>query len=217
MTNFLLKRKLILIGGGGHAKVAWELAVACGFEVAGYLANHKNATLEVNYLGPDSEISNFDPIQYNLVLGIGSVKSVLFRKEIFERFSEFGFEFQTLIHPSSFISPSALIENGVQVFPMSIVHSFAKIGANVILNTGSCIEHDAVVGAHSHISPRALILGGVEVGICSHIGANSTTLQGLKIGDMCTVGAGAVVTRSIENNLTVVGMPAKKVSNLEGI
>lgn len=43
------------------------------------------------------------------------------------------------------------------------------------------------------------------------IGANATVLPGLIIGSGATVGAGAVVTRDVEDNATVVGNPAKTI------
>ncbi len=46
------------------------------------------------------------------------------------------------------------------------------------------------------------------------IGANVTILPGVTIGRGSVVGAGAVVTKSIEPDSLVVGIPAKKVRSL---
>ena len=43
---------------------------------------------------------------------------------------------------------------------------------------------------------------------CS-IGANATILPGITVGENATVGAGAVVTRSVEDGVTVMGNPAR--------
>jgi acetyltransferase-like isoleucine patch superfamily enzyme len=43
------------------------------------------------------------------------------------------------------------------------------------------------------------------------IGAGAIILPGVKIGKMAIVGAGAVVTKDVPDNTTVVGIPAKAV------
>ena len=43
------------------------------------------------------------------------------------------------------------------------------------------------------------------------IGAGAIILPGVKIGKMAIVGAGAVVTKDVPDNTTVVGIPAKKI------
>ncbi len=43
------------------------------------------------------------------------------------------------------------------------------------------------------------------------IGSNATILAGVTIGENAMVGAGAVVTRDVEANTTVAGIPAKPV------
>lgn len=42
-----------------------------------------------------------------------------------------------------------------------------------------------------------------------YIGTGAIILRGVTIGENATVGAGAVVTRDVPDNLTVVGVPAK--------
>ena len=46
------------------------------------------------------------------------------------------------------------------------------------------------------------------------IGANATILPGVKLGRGCVVGAGAVVTKDVEPNTIVGGIPAKVIKRL---
>jgi serine O-acetyltransferase len=52
-----------------------------------------------------------------------------------------------------------------------------------------------------------------EVGDNVTLGAGAKILGGVRIGDNATVGANAVVVDSVEANCTVVGIPARRVSN----
>ena len=45
------------------------------------------------------------------------------------------------------------------------------------------------------------------------IGSSSTILCGLTVGENAIVGAGAVVTRNVPDNVTVIGNPAKEMKN----
>ena len=46
------------------------------------------------------------------------------------------------------------------------------------------------------------------------IGSNATVLQGVTIGDGAIIGANAVVTKNVEANTVVVGIPAKVIRKI---
>ncbi|MCR4913326.1 MAG: acyltransferase [Lactobacillus sp.] len=47
------------------------------------------------------------------------------------------------------------------------------------------------------------------------IGANVTILPGVHIGKGCVIGAGAVVNKDCEPNGVYVGVPAKRIKDLQ--
>lgn len=60
-----------------------------------------------------------------------------------------------------------------------------------------------------------MVCAPVKIGNKVWIGANSTILPGVTIGDGAIVAAGAVVTRNVEPNTVVGGIPAKVIKRLE--
>ena len=52
----------------------------------------------------------------------------------------------------------------------------------------------------------------IHIGRNVWIGANATVLAGVTIGDGAVVAAGAVVTKDVEPNSVVGGVPAKLIS-----
>ena len=63
--------------------------------------------------------------------------------------------------------------------------------------------------------PGAKILGGAKIGNSCRIGSNSTILPNVQICDDVVIGAGAVVTKSITEPGTYIGIPARKLYNEE--
>ena len=55
----------------------------------------------------------------------------------------------------------------------------------------------------------------IIVGNGCWIGANVTILPGITIGDGCIIGAGAIVTKDCESNGLYVGVPAKRIKDLD--
>ena len=87
----------------------------------------------------------------------------------------------------------------------------ASIGLGVILNTGCSIDHDCVLGDAVHISPGVRLAGGVHVGDLSWVGIGASVRQLVRIGVRVIVGAGSTVVCDVPNDLTVAGVPAKRM------
>lgn len=114
-----------------------------------------------------------------------------------------------LIHPRSFVDPSAKLGPACQVMPGAIVHKFARVGAHAILNTGCVVDHECVLGKGVHVMGSAAVAGRVRIGDFATIGTNATILPDLRIGRGALVGAGAVVTENVRPYGVVVGVPAR--------
>lgn len=205
--------EIILIGGGGHAKVLIDAMASSGnFSIKGILdpgLRIGELVSGVPVLGKDDYLSCIDKAKCGLALAVGSIKASVKRKEFFNDLKRSGFAFPAIAHAKAYVSKNACVSEGAQVMAGAIVQPSASIGENAIVNTGAIIEHDCFISAHSHISPGAVLGGEVFVGECSHIGLGAKVLQGIRIGNNVTVGAGAVVTKDIDDNRTVMGVPAK--------
>lgn len=206
--------KIVLFGGGGHAKVIIDLINACGsYEIAGIVDAQLAAGVSVSgvtVLGDDRIL----PALYgkglkNACIAVGSVKDNSKRKALYEKVKHAGFSIPALVHPSAIISGKSQIHEGVQIMAGTIVQTGSLIGENTIVNTGAIVEHDCAVGNHVHICPGATLSGNCLIGEGAFIGAGATVLQGVKIGSNSIVSAGAVVIKDVLDNTTVIGVPAK--------
>ena len=205
-----LHKKIIIIGGGGHARVLEEiLRIVNDFVIMGFLDGRPNSFMEAKYLGGDAVLEQYSPREFLLINGIGSVTLPVERRRIFEQFKARSYCFGSVIHPQAVISSQAEMSEGVQVMAGAVINPGAKIAENVIVNTGTIVDHDCRIGAHSHLSPGVTLSGSVVIGRGCHIGAGTTVIQGVTIGDGVLLGAGSVVLKDIPPGVKAFGVPAK--------
>ncbi len=201
---------MILIGGGGHAKVMLDAALCAGIEIQGFVDDDPDAPLTrlrgcPVYVGAFDDVTNYT--QCCPMLAVGGVS---LRAKLIEQLGDVDFA-QSIVHPSAMIASSATVALGVFVGPGAVVNAEAKICSHAIVNTGAIVEHDCRVGINVHVGPRAVLGGGVHVGDHSLIGIGAVVLPGVKIGSGVVVGAGAVVVKDVGDGEVVVGVPARVV------
>lgn len=189
---------MILIGGGGHASVCYDLLTLLKVEILGYTDVNDTGSLPVPHLGDDSAIDVYDVNDVILVNGIGLMPSTQgMRRSIYQRFKSKGFRFMTLVHPCAIRSPSSTLYEGAQVFAGGIVQVNAVIGENAIVNSGAVIEHGAAVGNHAHVAPNATICGDALIGEEVFVGAGSVVVQGVSVFSNSVIPANHCVRSSV--------------------
>ncbi len=225
-----MNKKIAILGNSGHAFVVLESLSTMNMEAYGYFDKHSvaNNPFQLNYLGFEGDETN-DLISFQFILGIGdnnirkrafnlilnrlnitnsleeTIEKTAFSQEeslISERINSI---FLNVIDASSNISRNSYLGSGNYIGKQVCINSFAKIGSNCIINTGSVVEHECQIGNHSHIAPGSIVLGNAKIGSNTLIGANSTVLPGINIGDGVIVGAGSIVTKNIPNGSKWIG------------
>ncbi len=207
-----MKKPVIIIGAGGHAKVLMDCLRLMNVDIVGMLDKNPsqgNGVGELPIIGDDSAIFDFACDAVKLVNGIGSVGDTSLRTNIFNKFKNLGYSFRSVIHPNAIVAENCYLGEGVQVMAGAVINTGTKIAADTIVNTGAVIDHDCKMGSHVHIAPGVTISGGVQVGDGSHIGTGATIIQSVTIGERALVGAGAVVIHDVASGSKVVGVPAK--------
>jgi len=201
---------VIVIGGGGHAKVLVSALLLRERTVLGFVDLNLNLP-PLNgapHLGNDSAVLGYPPDGVQLVNGVGSIGCTRNRQNVYDRFVQKRYSFATVVHPSAVVAPEVHIEDGVQVLAGAVVQAGCRLGANVVVNTGARVDHDCIIDSHAHVAPGVTICGEVHVGTGAHIGAGATVIQGIRIGEGSVVGAGALVIRDVPQGAKVVGVPA---------
>ncbi len=200
------RKRIAVIGAGGHGKVVASILIAAGHRIAGFYDDDPkkwgSKIFGFPVLGPASELTSNKCT--HAIIGIGDNDT---RKQLSEQIDVDWF---TAVHPFSWIHPDVSIGVGTVICAGAIVQPFAGIGSHVIINTRASVDHDCTVGDFVHVA-AACLSGGASVGEGALIALGSTVLPGVNVGAWATVGAGAVATKNVPPNTTVAGIPARRV------
>ena len=208
-------QKVIVIGGGGHAKVVLSLLRELGIEPFGIADPDKlgQSVLGIPVRGGDEWVLGQNRGEVVLVNAIGAAGCQTPRKKIFDTFKEADFSFLKMVHPCACVDEDVLIEEGTQVMAGSVIQAGVKIGSNSIVNTRVSMDHDCTIGKNVHVAPGTTICGGVTINEGTFVGAGSVLVQNVNVGSNCIIGAGSVLLSDVPDDATAYGNPARIVSD----
>ena len=208
--------KIIILGLGGHSKVVEDSLIDSnlGKDIA-YLDDdnekieeNEKSKLGKNLLGKLNLIYNHK-IKEQYTFGFVAIANPEIRMEWIKRLIDNGFKVPVIIHPTAWVSRSAILGDGSLVLSQATVQAEVICGKGTIINNCASIDHDSILKDGVHISPGANIAGNVEIGKESWIGIGASVIQGIKIGANTKIGANAAVINDIPDGVTAAGVPAK--------
>lgn len=215
MSKFPDKLRLVMLGAGGHARVLHALLEAGGRQLAGICdpglaAQGVRAWHGVPVLGADDALLKFSTAEVGVINGLGQLVGARRRQVLFAHFSDLGYTFPPLVHPTAWVAPGVVLGPGVQVMAGAVIQPNCTIGANTIVNTRAGIDHDCSIATHVHIAPGATLCGGVTVGAGTFVGAGATIIQGIAVGQQAVIGAGVTLVRNVGDGEQVLGAPVRR-------
>jgi sugar O-acyltransferase (sialic acid O-acetyltransferase NeuD family) len=211
-----VSRRVVVIGAGGQAReVEWLLAethdgphVCVGYVVS-----------DLSRLGETDSVArvlgDFDWLAQNrdafdaIALGVGTPAArEKLSADLLAMFDESFFP--ALVHRSTVMDlASCRIGIGAMIAAGAILTINVEVGRFALINFGAMIGHEARIGEAAVVNPGVNLSGGVQIGSAALIGTGAKVLQYRRVGNGAIVGAGAVVTRDVEEGVTVVGVPAR--------
>jgi sugar O-acyltransferase (sialic acid O-acetyltransferase NeuD family) len=218
MTNDSPAEQIAIYGAGAFAReVAW-LVQSCNVEGKAYEvvcfmndnpASHGSVVNDIPVMGHEAARKQY-PLA-KAVLGVGMPAP---RQRLAEKAGAAGFEFATIIHPRVERSRWIEIGDGTVICAGNILTTNITLGRHVQINLACTVGHDAIMGDFTTLAPGVHVSGYVHLGKRVYVGTGAVFVNGTKdspitVGDDVVIGAGACVTKSIQEGLTVAGVPAR--------
>ena len=192
-----MKKRLILIGGGGHCRSCIDVIEQQGeFTIAGIVdQREKRGALILGYpiMACDEDMPDLLRQYDHFFITIGQIKTCERRMQLFKQITAAGKTLPVFISPLAYVSPHARIGQGTIVMHQALVNAGAQVGMNCIINTKALVEHDARIDDHCHVATGAIINGGAVVQRESFIGSGAVIREGVTIGAASIVGCQTTV------------------------
>lgn len=202
-----MSRQVVIIGAGGHGKVAADIIRCAGDQVLGFLDDGEGIPdyiAGIPYLGKIENYVNYPGVSFLIAIGNAQV-----RERIAQRLQ--GVSWHTAIHPAAVVSGlETSVGEGSVIMAGAVVNPGAVIGSHCIINTCAVVEHDDYLEDYVHISVGARLGGVVRVGKGSWVGIGAVVSNCLNVCERCMIGAGAAVVRDLDEPGIYVGVPARK-------
>lgn len=151
----------------------------------------------------------FQADEIEVIIAVGEPAN---RKALYEKVVNGGYRLGVVVHPTSVVSPSAVLKAGAVIKDSVSISSGAVIGENVYINGISLIGHGVVIGPHSQISSHVVIAGNTTVGTGVYVGVSACVRDHIEIGENAIVAMGAVVMKSVRPGRTAMGNPAREIA-----
>lgn len=208
--------KIVIVGAGGFGREVKMLIDQINrheqkYEFLGYYDDGFTVGSTINnnlVLGSVDDLAKNNEI-ISVVVAIGAPE---IKRKIVEKLTRSTISFPTLIHPSVLIGDEFVtIGNGCIICAGTIITCNIDIKDFVILNLMCTVGHDTVIGSYASFMPSVNISGEVIIHEEVYVGTGAKIINQLEIGRQTIVGAGAVVSKTLPEKCTAVGIPAKPI------
>ena len=214
-----MKERLVIIGAGGLGReiLAWAedlINSGKGWYIGGFLDDDQDALkpyeIDLPIMGSPN---SYQPVDHDVfVCAIGDPTT---RLRVCQTLLARGAKFPDLIHPTAVLGRRVRFGTGFIACPHVCLTSDVRLGDFVFLNVSASIGHDAVLGNGCTLSGHCDVTGYAQLGRGVFMGSHSCIHPGVRVGDFARVGAGSVVMRNVPEHTTVLGVPAKKLPDIQ--
>lgn len=150
-----MKDNLLILGAGQYGCLVKEIAEAMDcFGIIDFLDDQNPKAI-----GKLSEYGAYCGAYSCAAVAMGDPQ---LRLQYLERLGA-QFQLPQLIHPQSYVSPSAVLGPGCVVEPMAVIHTGATLGKGCLVCAGAVVNHNAIVGDGCQLDCNCTVTARAEV------------------------------------------------------
>jgi sugar O-acyltransferase (sialic acid O-acetyltransferase NeuD family) len=214
-----MAKRLLIIGTGGYAKEAAQIArrIDPRLHIWNSISYVAASPAEVGQARPYGTVDYSDSdvlsgaVTADVIIAIGDPE---LRCRAASRYTELpALSFPTLIDPSVEIDRDLVAHGKGNVIHQRVMLTCdIVIGDFNLLNKGCIVAHDVQVGSFNTVHPAASLHGSSRLGNGCMVGAGARVLPNVSVADRTTIGAGAVLLRTVaEPGHVYAGVPAERL------
>ena len=199
------ENRILIYGAGGHGRSLADMILTLGtYEIMGFLDDGYEPGEVIfgnKVLGGAEKLSELAEAGVRLAInGVGGIGDLASRLRVYELLRGAGFHCPTVVHPTAFVEASAVLSDGVQIFPFAYVGTDVKVGYGAIINTSAIVSHECNLAPYINLSPGATLAGGVTIEQASLVGMRATINLGVHVGWRARIGNGATVKADVPDS-----------------
>lgn len=209
----MTKKKLLIIGDGEFAEIAYEYFTHdSGYEVAGF-AVERNFLKKTELFGlPVVAFEDLggelgpDACDAHVAVTYSQLNRV--RARLCAAAKDRGYTLANYVSSRAFVWRNVQMGENCFIFEANVIQYSVRIGNHVVLWSGNHIGHQSTIADNCFISSHVVVSGYCTIGANSFLGVNSTLRDHIVVGRDAVIGAGAVVVRNVGEREVVRGNPA---------
>ncbi len=211
------RRRVAIIGAGGHAREILDLLEACRddgqrIEPLGFL-------VDPEFRPPEAEVNGWPILggldwietkakEVEIVVAVGAPE---LRRRLAAEARSLGARFATLVHPHATTTRRVSLGAGSVVMAGSRLTNNIRIGEHVHVTQNCSVAHDTNLGDFVSVFAGAVVSGNVRLGEGVLLGAGAVVVEKVAVGAWTRIGAGSTVLDDLPADVTAVGSPARIV------
>lgn len=144
--------RLIILGAGGYGQTVADQARQTGKYKEIFFLDDKQNISDVK--GKCEEYKYFADADTEMYPAFGNNE---IRLKWIKRLQSDNISLLTMIHPLAYVSPKAIVEDGVIIMPYAIVNTNSIILSGGIINCGAIVDHGCVLEEAVHVAPGGIV------------------------------------------------------------
>ena len=160
-------KRLVILGSGGYGHTVADVAEQLGYNI-----------LFLDDSLPGHELSTFSSYIDDHTEFIPAFGNNAFRLKWLTHLESEGARLAILIHPTAYVSPTAIIYQGTVILPHAIINTDVVVERGCIINLGAIVDHGCIIEEGVHVCLGAIVKGENHLPRCIKIEAGEVVEHG---------------------------------------
>lgn len=204
-------RNVFIYGCGGvGSEIASHIINSSEYQLCGFIDDNQSIREWMGFpsrtIKEVMQTTNLDSINTIVSIGEPAVREIISHKIDSYAVNEITINFSSYCDIQH-----SIVENGCLLHFGSYISVNTKIGRSCLINKNVIVGHDCTIGNYSVLCPNVTLGGNVSIGEKTFIGTGAVVRNGITVGNNVIIGMGAVVVDDVDDNVVVVGNPAKMI------